>query len=311
VTEIGRWSVAPEEARVRLDQYLAHRLPQESRSRIQSWIRGGFALVNGTRAKTGRSLKPGDEIVLMCPPRTPEVLQPEDIPLNIIYEDADVLVVDKPAGLVCHSGAGVRSGTLVNALLHHLGPISAGDPTRPGIVHRLDKGTSGLLIVAKHPTSHRELSQQFKRREVHKEYVALVYGCPDPPTGTLDSPLGRDPKDRKKISVRARRTRSAITHYEVRERLGPLCLLRVIIETGRTHQIRVHLAQAGHPVVGDILYGGNRAKNLPPQLARKVAAMGRSFLHAAVLKLRHPRTGANLTFAAPLPGELQSLLHEL
>jgi 23S rRNA pseudouridine1911/1915/1917 synthase len=243
------------------------------------------------------------------PPAEPH---PEDIPITVVYEDADLAVIEKPAGLVCHIGAGVRSGTLVNALLYCLGPLEGGDPSRPGIVHRLDKQTSGLMMVAKNRETHRILSEQFKGRKVRKEYTVLVYGSPLPATGTIDFPLGRDPKNRKKISARARRHRSAITHYHVERNYGPLSLLKVRIETGRTHQIRVHLSHIGHPVVGDTLYGGDRSRALKDERLRKaIGRLERHFLHAHKLEFCHPRSGKPVSFSAPLPLELAALLTQL
>jgi 23S rRNA pseudouridine1911/1915/1917 synthase len=308
MARVERWIVAPGEERIRLDQYLTARLKDQSRSQIQTWIRMGLARVNGAEAKTGYLVRQNDEIVLQIPESRPLKLEPEDIPLTILYEDDDLAVLDKPAGIVCHSGAGVRSGTLVNALLFHMKTLPAGDPLRPGIVHRLDKLTSGLLVVAKNDRTLRALAEQFKNREVKKEYLALVYGRPKPSNGTIDMPLGRDPVDRKKISVRAHRARSAVTHYEISRKFEKFTLLRVRIETGRTHQIRVHLSQIGHPVVGDTLYGGNRAKSLPAELRRPVEALNRHFLHACSLAFKHPQSGSFLSFSASLPHELESFL---
>jgi 23S rRNA pseudouridine1911/1915/1917 synthase len=306
-------SVPPEAARLRLDRYLSERSPGSSRSQIQGWIRNGSILVNNSRIKTGYLVHTGDAISIQVPFVQPEQQpQPENIPLTIIYEDSDLAVIDKPAGLVCHTGAGVRSGTLVNALLYHLGPLQTDDVMRPGIVHRLDKLTSGLLAVAKNPQAHRELARQFKNRQVKKEYLALVYGHPSPSAGTIALPLGRDIRDRKKISVRSRRKREAVTHYREEHACGPFSLLRVRIETGRTHQIRVHLASTGHPVVGDVLYGGNRALNLADEhLRAAVRDLGRHFLHAHSLEFTHPRTGEKLSFQAPLPAELSRFLKNL
>jgi 23S rRNA pseudouridine1911/1915/1917 synthase len=300
----------PEAAHKRLDRYLSVLLSDESRSQIQGWIRAGNIRVNQAKVKTGYLLREGDTISLEIAAAVRGTQpQPENIPLRIVYEDEDLAVVDKPAGLVCHAGAGVQSGTLVNALLFHLGPLATGDPSRPGIVHRLDKLTSGLLVVARNPAAHRALSRQFKNRQVQKEYLALVYGCPDPPTGTIELPLGRDPRDRKKISVRSRRRREAVTHYRTEKQLGPFSLVRVRIETGRTHQIRVHLAQMGHPVVGDALYGGNRFRNLAdPHLREAARNLARHFLHARHLEFRHPRSDATLSFDSPLPPELADFL---
>jgi len=297
-------------ARIRLDRYLAAAFPEQSRSQIQGWIRVGDVLVNDARVKTGYLLRPGDTVALQTKPSLAALRpQPEEIPLHLVFEDADLAVVEKPAGMVCHAGAGVRSGTLVNALLYHLGPLPTGDAMRPGIVHRLDKLTSGLLVVAKTLAVHRALSDQFASRQVRKEYLALVYGRPSMAAGTIDLPLGRDLRDRKKISVRSRRRREAVTHYSLKAEHGLFSLLRVRIETGRTHQIRVHLAQIGHPVVGDLLYGGNRSRNLPDARVRSaVRDLQRHFLHAHRLEFCHPRTGAKLIFTSPLPSELLQFL---
>jgi 23S rRNA pseudouridine1911/1915/1917 synthase len=283
-------------------------MANESRSQVQSWIRKGLVTVNGAEVKTGYLLKPGDQIDLILPARDPVQPFPENIPLDILYEDRDLAVINKPAGLVCHAGAGVRSGTLVNALLYRMGPMDTGDPGRPGIVHRLDKFTSGVMLVAKNNPAHRNLSQQFKNREVRKEYLAMVYGIPSPAVGTITLPLGRDPKDRKKISTRARRKRTAITHYRVRENCGTVALLDIRIETGRTHQIRAHLAQKGHPVVGDSLYGSSRIRNHPVEIAKAVKELQRPFLHSHRIEFRHPRSGRSCVFESPLPPELQKFL---
>jgi 23S rRNA pseudouridine1911/1915/1917 synthase len=302
------WIVTPDAAGTRLDQFLVSQIPGESRSQIQNWIRKGYLQVNGAKVKTGYSVKLNDLINLSAPESEPGQPFAEDIPLDIVYEDSDLAVINKPAGLVCHAGAGIRSGTLVNALLHRMGPLDTGDPGRPGIVHRLDKLTSGIMLVAKNKPAHRHLSQQFKNREVKKEYLALVYGTFSPPSGTIDLPLGRDPNDRKKISTRARRKRTAVTHYQVKESYGSVSLLHVRIETGRTHQIRVHLAQKGHPVVGDILYGANRDRNLPAKLIQPAKELRRPFLHSHRIEFRHPRSGKILFFESPLSPELQNFL---
>jgi 23S rRNA pseudouridine1911/1915/1917 synthase len=256
--------------------------------------------------KTGYLIHAGDEVSVCAHEPERAAPFPEEIPLDVLYEDPDLAVINKPAGMVCHIGAGIRSGTLVNALLHRYGPLEAEDAVRPGIVHRLDKLTSGLLVIARNKWTHRGLAQQFKSREVKKEYLALVHGRPRPPSGTIELPLGRDPHDRKKISIHARRKRMAITHFCLERALGSVSLLRIRIETGRTHQIRVHLAQKGYPIVGDALYGGNRDLNLPKLAAG--AGLGRIFLHAHHLEFRHPRTGKALSFTAPLPPELSAFL---
>jgi 23S rRNA pseudouridine1911/1915/1917 synthase len=302
------WIVAPECTRIRLDQFVVAQIPGESRSQVQNWIRKGFVKVNSAEIKTGHLIKPGDRIDLMVPASEATQPFPENIPLEILYEDSDLAVINKPAGLVCHAGAGIRSGTLVNALLYLWGPMDAGDPARPGIVHRLDKFTSGVMLVAKNKSAHRNLSQQFKNREVRKEYLAMVHGIPSPASGTITLSLGRDPLNRKKISTRARRKRTAVTHYSVREAYGSVSLLIIRIETGRTHQIRVHLAHKGHPIVGDALYGPNRMRNLPAAFAKAAKDLRRPFLHSHRLEFHHPRSGEALSFESPLSPELQMFL---
>lgn len=305
------WIAAPDHSRIRLDQFILNCIEGESRSQIQNWIRKGYIRVNESSAKTGYLVKPGDRIVLSLPAVEPDQPFPENIPLNILFEDSDVAVVDKPAGMVCHTGAGVRAGTLVNALLYRMGSLDTGDPGRPGIVHRLDKNTSGVMLVAKNKWAHRVLSQQFRNREVHKEYLAMVHGAPNPPAGTIDIAIGRDPNDRKKISVRARHKRNAVTHYKTRNSYGPITLLSVRIETGRTHQIRVHLAHKGHPILGDSVYGPNRERNLPAVILMAAKRLHRPFLHSHRLEFHHPRTGESLVFESPLPEELRQFICEI
>jgi 23S rRNA pseudouridine1911/1915/1917 synthase len=305
---IESWIIVADSVRIRLDQFLVGRFPGESRSQIQSWIRKGYAKVNNKPVKTGYLTKLDDCISLKIPDRPPDSLLPEAIPLDVLFEDSDLAVINKPAGLVCHAGSGTNSGTLVNALLYRMGPLTAGDPGRPGIVHRLDKLTSGVMLVAKNNYAHRQLSQQFKNRQVKKEYTALVHGCLTPSSGTIDMPLGRDPKNRKKISPRARRKRTAVTHYFTERNYGYVSLLGIKIETGRTHQIRVHLACKGHPIVGDALYGANRSRNLPAELSAAVQKLQRPFLHSRLLEFQHPRSGELMSFASPIPSELQSFL---
>lgn len=305
---IDTWIVPQEAVRIRLDQFLVDRIPGESRSQIQNWIRKGSLRVNGEKAKTGYRTRANDLISLKLTPPINDQPHPEEIPLDILYEDSDLAVISKPAGLVCHAGAGNRSGTLVNALLYHMGPLETGDTARPGIVHRLDKNTSGAMVVAKNIPTHRALSQQFKNRSVRKEYLALVYGIPSPDRGTIDTPLGRDPQNRIKISTRARRSRTAITHYILETQYALFSLLRIHIETGRTHQIRVHLAHKGHPIVGDSLYGAHRHLSLSLLLIAAVKELQRPFLHSHRLTFRHPETGEWLTFTSPLPPELDRFL---
>jgi 23S rRNA pseudouridine1911/1915/1917 synthase len=295
-----------------LDHYLARLLPEETRSQIQGWVRKGYVTVNERPAKTGYSLRQGDRIALVIPVQAPAIPHPEEIPLNILWEDSDLIVIDKPAGMVCHTAPGVRSGTLVNALLHHLGSLEAGDPMRPGIVHRLDKNTSGVLVIAKNNPILRALAQQFKSRTVRKEYCALVYGTPRSPAGRIDWALGRDLRDRKKISVRSRKKREAVTHYQVEQRYRYFSLLGIRPETGRTHQIRVHLTQLGHPIVGDSRYGAHRIRSIPdPELRKAISRLARHFLHARHLEFQHPRTGRIHGFASGLPEELTAFLGDL
>jgi 23S rRNA pseudouridine1911/1915/1917 synthase len=231
---------------------------------------------------------------------------PEELPLEIVYEDTDLLVVNKPAGMVVHVGAGVRSGTLVNALLYHIGTLAhaAGD-LRPGIVHRLDRMTSGLVVVAKNDPAHRDLSQQFKSREVHKTYLALVHGHVRADRGEIGEPVGRDPRRRTRMRTAGLGAREAQTHYRVKQRFSHFTLLEVHPLTGRTHQIRVHLASIGHPVVGDTLYGAPSKLRIS---GSEEKTLERNFLHAAAIRFRHPRSGENMSFEAALPDELDRFL---
>ncbi|MBM3788851.1 MAG: RluA family pseudouridine synthase [Acidobacteria bacterium] len=302
-------TVPPEAHQARLDIYLTGVLAGHSRSQIQKLIRSGHVTVQGAPVKTGYQVQAGQRVSVQIPDERRGLPSAEDIPLAVVYEDADLAVIDKPAGMVCHAGAGVSRGTLVNALLHHFGGMETGDLTRPGIVHRLDKQTSGLLVVAKNLAAHGRLAAQFKQRQVRKEYLAVVYGRPRSDRGTLDWPLGRDPGDRKKFSTRARRSRAAITHYALERTLGPLSLLRVEIATGRTHQIRVHLARFGHPVVGDRLYGGARHKTLQDApLRNAIGALERHLLHACRLEFGHPRSGRPMSFTSPPPPQFAPFL---
>jgi 23S rRNA pseudouridine1911/1915/1917 synthase len=235
--------------------------------------------------------------------------QPEDIPLEILFDDADVVVVNKPAGMVVHPAAGNPTGTLVNALLHHVKDLSGiGGEVRPGIVHRLDKGTSGVMVVAKHDDAHKELARQFHDREIEKEYVALAWGLVQQ-RKRINAAIGRDPKNRVKMSTRAGRARSAVTRVTWSRDLKGVTLLRVAIATGRTHQIRVHLSAIGHPIVGDALYGGVHRR--VPHPLRAVTKLTRPFLHAERLAFTHPRTRERLEFTAPLPADLETVVAEL
>jgi len=295
---------------VRLDRFLTSVLPDQSRSHIQRLIKEGGVRVAGRQAKSNQPVKTGQVVTLEIPEPVAPTPQAEHLPLPIVYQDRDIVVVDKPAGMVVHPAAGHASGTLVNALLHHVADLSGiGGEKRPGIVHRLDRGTSGLMVVAKHDAAHAELARQFQDREVEKEYVALCWG--EVMAGRrIDAPIGRDPDNRKKMSARARRARSAVTRIAAAEHFGRLLTLaRVAIHTGRTHQIRVHLSAIGHPIVGDALYGGVH-RRVPGDL-RAVTHLNRPFLHAARLVLTHPSEGRRLEFVSPLPDDLQRVLDEL
>ncbi len=318
----------------RLDQYLAAQLSEVnhsevSRARVQQLIAKGEVLVNNAAAKASLRLK-GDgeeQITVILPPHAPPLRAlAEDIALDIVYEDDDLAIVNKPAGMMVHTGAGATDdarnrGTLVNALLHHFGKLSAvGGALRPGIVHRLDRATSGLMVVAKNDESHRRLAKQFSGREVHKTYLALVHGWPKLDRGTIHSAISRHSQRRTRMTTKGYRGREAVTHYSVQRKIdspyGKFALVELKIETGRTHQIRVHMSSLGHPVVGDALYGApgelrsqsnkRRAPGMPATLT-----LGRNFLHSATLELIHPRTEETVKFSRPLPDELQNFVGRL
>jgi 23S rRNA pseudouridine1911/1915/1917 synthase len=270
-------------------------------------------LLDGTPARPSARLREGQVVTVHVPPAALAEPQPENIALSVVHEDAHLLVIDKPAGLVVHPGAGTASGTLVNALLHHVQDLSGiGGVLRPGIVHRLDRGTSGLLLVAKDDPTHRALAAQFAARSVVKEYLALVHGVPARARGEIDAAIGRDPVHRKRMSVRAPRGRVARSSYAVEEAFDGAALLRVRIHTGRTHQIRVHLASIGHPVVGDAAYGGTRAPSSRRAEAREaLGSLARPALHAARLAFTHPATAERIALDAPLPPDMARVLERL
>ncbi len=293
------FAVPPEEAGERLDRVLADRFPDLSRAQLQRLIRSGAITVNDTVVRPACRLAPGDLITVTFPEEP--TVRPEPFPLDIVYEDEHLLVVNKPAGMVVHPAARMVSGTLVNALLAHCPQVAdVGGPDRAGIVHRLDRETSGLIVVAKNPEAHAALQRQFKRRLVRKTYVALVEGQVQPREGIIEVPIGRDPKDRTRMAV-SRTGRPAVTQYRVVEVFPQYTLLEVRPHTGRTHQIRVHLAWLGYPVVGDRVYGRRRQTLMPD----------RHFLHARDLAFTHPVTGEKLVLSAPLPPELTALLNQL
>ena len=303
--------VGPDDAGERIDVFVAARL-ELSRTRVHKLIEEGRILLDGEAPRKSEPLAEGQRVAVDVPDPAPLVLEAEDIPVPIVYQDASLLVVDKPAGMVVHPSAGHDRGTLVNALLHHVRDLAGiGGALRPGIVHRLDKGTSGLMVVAKTDTAHQRLSEAIKRRRVKRLYKAAVWGHLDlgaEPEAILvvDAPIGRDPSDRKRMAV-VEGGRRAVTRVRLRERWRAAELLDVALETGRTHQIRVHLAHKGHPVVGDPVYGlgwergMGRDRAWARDLSRKVA---RPFLHAAELVFEHPETGERMRFRAPLPPDL-------
>ena len=318
-----QFSPGSEDAGKRLDQFLVSHLLDTSRARVQQLIQENKVLVNDAPGKSSYRLRGNETIAIVGEVHAPPLRAiPEEIPLDVIYEDDDLAVINKPAGMMVHAGAGATEdernrGTLVNALLHRFGQLSSlGGELRPGIVHRLDKETSGLIIVAKNEVAHRKLAAQFSRREVNKTYIALVHGSVKQDRGTISTSISRDRIRRTRMTTRREGGREAVTHYTARERItsayGKFTLLDVKIDTGRTHQIRVHLASIGHPVVGDTLYGAPR--ELPPSSRASglaTVSLSRNFLHAAALEFQHPRIARPMSFATAIPPELQDFLERL
>ncbi|CAM4258262.1 RluA family pseudouridine synthase [Paenibacillus tarimensis] len=301
--ELLEWIVADTFAGDRIDKYVTEAYGEEgtSRTQIQDWIKSGAVKVNGLPVKPNYKIAEGDRVTVQPPePEETEIL-PEDIPLDIVYEDEDVIVINKPRGMVVHPALGHSSGTVVNALLHHCKDLSGiNGVKRPGIVHRIDKDTSGLLMAAKNDMAHASLAEQLKEHTVTRKYIALAHGIIPHDHGTIDAPIGRDPQDRKLFMVTDRGAKHAVTHFLVLERIIDYTLLELRLETGRTHQIRVHMKYIGHPLAGDPVYGRAKTVDLKGQA-----------LHAAVLGFIHPRTGEELVFEAPLPQDFEDVLHGL
>lgn len=296
------WEIDKAHQSLRLDKFLAEQLSEEvSRSQIQQWIRDGHVTINGASGKANARLNAADHVQLQMPEPEAVDIQPEELPLDVIYEDADVIVINKPRGMVVHPAPGHNSGTVVNALLHHCKDLSGiNGELRPGIVHRIDKDTSGLIMAAKNDKAHAGLSEQLKQHQVERKYLAVVHGVPSHLQGTVDAPIGRDRQDRKMFAVTEHNSKEAITHFVVLEKFANAALLELKLETGRTHQIRVHMKFIGHPLVGDPMYGRSRGITMNGQA-----------LHAAVLGFEHPRTGRKLKFDAEPPQDFQQLLHRL
>jgi 23S rRNA pseudouridine1911/1915/1917 synthase len=293
----------------RLDAFLAGMLPELSRSQLQRLIKDGHVQGPGKALRASTPVHTGQVFTLSLPEPVAATPAAEALPLRIVFEDPDLVVLEKPPGMVVHPGAGHASGTLVNALLHHVRDLSGiGGELRPGIVHRLDRGTSGLMVIAKHDRAHQDLTRQFTDREVEKEYVALVWGVVHAGR-RIEDPIGRDPVNRQKMSTRARRARSAVTRVTYAHHFKGATLIKVAIATGRTHQIRVHLNAIGHPVVGDGIYGGVHRRT--PSNLRAVLRLERPFLHAARLAFTHPSDGRRVEFDSPLPPDLQAVLDDI
>jgi 23S rRNA pseudouridine1911/1915/1917 synthase len=303
------FTVPPDFSGQRLDRFLVSVLEGRSRSLVQKLIADGHVTIEGRDSRPNLAMRDGERVTVDIPDVTPPLVSGEALPLEIIYQDPDVAVLNKPAGLVVHPGAGHPSGTLVNALLHHITDLSGiGGESRPGIVHRLDRGTSGVMVIAKNDAAHQELSRQFQDREVEKEYIALVWGVVQAGR-RIDAAIGRDPANRQKMSARAKHARSAVTRITRARHLPGVTLCQVAIHTGRTHQIRVHLSGIGHPIVGDSVYGGVR-RRVAGDL-RAVLRLERPFLHAERLAFKHPRDQRRMEFSVPLPADLLGVLEDL
>lgn len=304
--EIETWIVQEEEASTRIDKFIVESIEAEvSRTMVQQWIRDACVLVNGRSVKPNYTIQIEDHIELKIPDAIELEAQAEDIPLDVIYEDKDMIVINKPRGMVVHPAPGHYSGTLVHALLHHCKDLSGiNGVMRPGIVHRIDKDTSGLIMIAKNDHAHASLAQQLKDRTVTRKYIALVHGKVEHDVGTIDAPIGRDPRDRKLYTVIAQNSKSAVTHFQVIDRFSQFSWMELRLETGRTHQIRVHMKYIGHPLVGDPAYGTGSMKH-------NLHFAGGQALHAQLVSCTHPRTGEYMEFTAPIPEDMQHVFNLL
>jgi len=305
--------ISKDQEGLRLDRALAALMPDLSRSFLARLIEEGRVTVDGKKAeKPSVHVVAGQRVAVEIPPPIPTDVSSQDLPLSVLFEDDDLAVIEKPAGIVVHPAAGHADRTLVNALLFHVKNLSGiGGELRPGIVHRLDKDTSGVMVIAKHDVAHRKLAADWGTDRVRKEYLAVVYGTPKKERGKIEGPIGRDPKNRKRMSVVAS-GRSAITEYSIEEQLRYASLVRLRLRTGRTHQIRVHMKHLGHPIIGDPLYSGPQWRGIPDKRIQKaIASFPRQALHAARLTIPHPRTGESMTFESPLPEDMRELLAAL
>jgi len=310
VSDIREATVGEAQNGLRLDRALGELFSHYSRNFLANLVTNGRVRIDGTpAAKPSHRVQSGQLLAIDVPDATPSALASQDIPIAVLHEDSDILVLDKPAGLVVHPAAGHPDQTLVNALLFHVKDLSGiGGEIRPGIVHRLDKDTSGVMIIAKNDDAHRKLKTAWNTDRVRKEYLALVYGTPSQMQGIVDAPIGRDPRDRKRMAVVAD-GRAAVTDYAVLERLRYASLLRCRLRTGRTHQIRVHMKHLGHPIVGDPLYSGPQWKGIPDKRIQKMfSTLERQMLHAASIAFEHPRTGELMSLEAPLPADFAKVL---
>ncbi|MFZ0523058.1 MAG: RluA family pseudouridine synthase [Candidatus Acidiferrales bacterium] len=307
----SEFMVAEEQAGQRLDRFLAAQFPDMSRTHVQTLIDEGRVLVSGIAKKPSHHVESGEQISVEIPAPALPGVEPENIPLALLYEDADIAVVNKPAGIIVHPGAGADTGTLVAALLYHFGAnglSSVGGPLRPGIVHRLDKGTSGAIVIARNDTAHLKLIEEFRDRRVQKTYVALLHGVVKGNKGTIELPVARDLNRRSRMTSRRSEGREARTDWRLRLRLGNFSFIEADLHTGRTHQIRVHFSALGFPVVGDTLYGAPHQERIGREL---LPSLGRNFLHAARIAFTHPRTGQQVEFRAPMPEELVAYIRNL